>query len=92
MLMKHREEILFRQYVQERLADAACELYASSCTLSRLDYLYGFGNGNPQDLQREIQAGKYFLRLSDRRIRECLAALRDNDDEQATRTADAFLR
>src|SRR5207244_1707228 len=28
-LMRHREAILFRQYVQERLADAACELYAS---------------------------------------------------------------
>ena len=38
MLMKHREAILFRQYVQERLADAACELYASSCTLARLEH------------------------------------------------------
>ncbi len=91
MLIKHREEILFRQYVQERIADAACELYAASCTLSRLDHLYALGNGNPDDMQRELQAGKYYLRFSDRRIRQCLADLRDNDDEHTTRTADAFL-
>jgi len=91
MLFKHREEILFRQYVQERLADAACELYASSCTLSRLDHLYALGNGNAEELQRDIQAGKYFMRISDRRIRQSLAALKDNDDDPTTRTADAFL-
>ena len=91
MLMKHRENILFRQYVQERIADAACELYASSCTLSRLDHLYSMGNGNLGELEREIQAGKYFLRLSARRISQCLAALKDNDDDHTTRTADLYL-
>jgi acyl-CoA dehydrogenase family member 9 len=91
MLMKHREAILFKQYIQERLADAACELYASSCTLSRLDSLYSFSNGNQEELQREIQAGTYFLRLSDRRVGQCLAALKDNDDADTTRTADAYL-
>jgi alkylation response protein AidB-like acyl-CoA dehydrogenase len=91
MLMKHREEILFRQYVQERLADAACELYASSCALSRLDYLMTLGNGNAVEAGREVKAGRYFLKLSDRRIRACLEALRDNDDIDTTATADAFL-
>ncbi len=91
MLMKHREEILFRQYVQERLADAACELYASSCALSRLDHLLTLRNGNAAEAGREIQAGRYFLKLADRRIRACLEALRDNDDADTTATADAFL-
>jgi hypothetical protein len=91
MLFKHRENILFRQYAQERLADAACELYASSCTLSRLDHLLTTGNGNPTELQRDVAAGRYFLRLSDRRIRQCLAALTDNDDSETTQTANAML-
>lgn len=91
MLMRHREQILFRQYVQERLADAACELYASACTLSRLDALLTGGNGNPDDVRRDVQVGRYYLRLSDRRIRTCLAALNDNDDDETTRTADAVL-
>jgi alkylation response protein AidB-like acyl-CoA dehydrogenase len=91
ILMKHRENILFRQYVQERLADAACELYASSCVLSRLDTLLTSGNGNPTEARRDEQVGRYYLQLSERRIRQCLASLRDNDDGQTTTTADAVL-
>jgi acyl-CoA dehydrogenase family member 9 len=90
-LLKHREEILFRQYVQERLADAACELYASSCALSRLDHLLGHTNGNAAEVARDVQAGRHFLRLSNRRILHCLAALNDNDDQDTTATADAIL-
>ncbi len=67
--MKHREAILFRQYVQERLADAACELYASSCTLARLDHLLTVGNGNPDEAARDVTAGRYYLRCANRRIR-----------------------
>ena len=91
MLMKHRESILFRQLVQERLADAACELYASSCVLSRLDALLTASNGNPLEVRRDEQVGRYYLQYSDRRIRQCLAALRDNDDSQTIAAADAVL-
>jgi alkylation response protein AidB-like acyl-CoA dehydrogenase len=91
VLRKHREEILFRQYVQERLADAACELYASSCTISRLDHLLTHSNGNAEEAARDVLAGRYFLRLSNRRIQQCLAALSDNDDKHTTETADAIL-
>lgn len=91
VLMQHREAILQKQYLHERLADAACELYASACTLSRLDHLLTYGNGNPVEVEREVLAGRYFLRLSNRRIRQCLAALADNDDALTTRTANAAL-
>jgi alkylation response protein AidB-like acyl-CoA dehydrogenase len=91
MLMKHRENILYRQYVQERLADAACELYASSCALARLDSLLSIGNGHAEEVARDITAGRYFLRLSSRRIKQCLTALSDNDDKETTATADAVL-
>ena len=40
----------------------------------------------------DVIAGRYFLKLSDRRIRESLAALNDNDDDLTTRTADAVLK
>jgi len=69
----------------------ACDLYASSCTLSRLDHLLSQGNHQPAEVRRDIIAGKYFLQLADRRIRQHLAALTDNDDEQTTPTADAVL-
>jgi alkylation response protein AidB-like acyl-CoA dehydrogenase len=91
-LMTYRENILFRQYVQERIADAASELYASACTLARLDHLLSdMGNGQAEEAARDVTAGLYYLRLSDRRIRACLAALTDNDDTLTTQAADAIL-
>ena len=37
LLIAHREAILDRQYIQERIADAAIALVTSACTLSRWD-------------------------------------------------------
>jgi alkylation response protein AidB-like acyl-CoA dehydrogenase len=86
-------EVMKRQLLQERIADAACDLYASSCTISRLDHLLTLTNGNAggKELAAEISAGRYFMRLADRRIQQNLAALWDNDDEATTQTADAAL-
>ncbi len=92
-LLKYREAIVDRQYVLERLSDAVCELYASGCTLSRLEHLLDQGNnGRDADRARDVLAGKYFLRLADRRVRHSLAALTDNDDAMTTATADAYLQ
>ena len=44
------------------------------------------------DVQREIQAGRYFLMMANRRIKQNLAALWDNDDGMTTATADAWLK
>ncbi|MCI0683776.1 MAG: acyl-CoA dehydrogenase family protein [Gemmataceae bacterium] len=88
--LKLMEVVLKRQYPQERLADAACDLYASSCTLSRLDHLLTHHNGQPAERDRDVQAGRHFLTLANRRIRQNLAALWDNDDAMTTTTADAF--
>jgi alkylation response protein AidB-like acyl-CoA dehydrogenase len=91
VLFKHREDIVDRQYVLERISDAACELYASGCTLSRLEHMMAPGNGASAEMRRDLLAGKYFLRLADRRIRHSLAALHDNDDALTTATANAAL-
>ena len=81
-LIHHREAILDRQYVQERIARAAMELFASACVLSRWD--------------AELQAGgadsasaRLFMCMSFRRFRGFLNDLRDNDDEAMTAAADA---
>lgn len=92
MLFRYREAILERQYVHERLSDAACEIYASSCTLSRMDHLLTHGNGNRTEVERDTAAGRYFMVQADRRIRQSIAALGDNDDELTTSTANAFLK
>ncbi len=85
------ERFIQSQLIHERLADAALDLYASACTLSRLDHIYQNGNGNPQQTQAEVAAGRYFLKLADRRIANTFAALRDNDDTYTLAAADATL-
>jgi acyl-CoA dehydrogenase family member 9 len=89
--LKIMEVVLKSQYMQERLADIACDLYASSCTLARLDYLMTHGNGHP-DVSRDVQSGRYFMALANRRIRQNLAALWENDDDATTATANAWLK
>ena len=47
----------------------------------------------PEDrAARDVQVGRYFLQLSDRKVRQCLAALTDNDDAETTKAADAVLK
>lgn len=92
LLIRYREGFLERQYHHERLADAGCEIYAASCTLSRLDALLTKGNGSQADLEQDIRAGRYYMTISDRRIRQLLAAISDNDDEETTKVADGYLK
>lgn len=91
LLRTYREDILQMQYMQERLATAGCDLYASACVLSRLDFLLQHGNGHPQEVEKQITTGRYFLRLANRRIQQKLAELWDNDDHWTTLTANATL-
>jgi acyl-CoA dehydrogenase family protein 9 len=81
------------QLVHERLADIAIDLYVSSCVLSRLDAMIQQGPGDVRTTSHggEVEAGKYFLTLANRRIEERFAALTDNDDAETVRAADAAL-
>jgi acyl-CoA dehydrogenase family member 9 len=92
LLIKYREAFIERQYHHERISDAACEIYASSCVLSRLDHLLAHGNGHAQELERDIAAGRYYLKLSDRRIRQSLASISDNEDADTTAVANLYLK
>ena len=92
LLIKYREAFIERQYQHERVSEMACEIYASSCVLSRLEHLLANGNGQPKDTERDIAAGRYYLKISDRRIRQAMAALNDNEDSDTTAVADLYLK
>jgi hypothetical protein len=85
------ERFVQSQYVHERLTDIAIDLYAAASTLSRLDSLLARTNGDARQAAADVAAGRYFLRLADRRIRRNFGALKDNDDPQTTATADAVM-
>lgn len=92
LLRRHQEEIIDRQYQMGRVADAAIELYVSSCVLNRLDLLCRDPHVPEADRLSGLRVGRYYLRTAARRIRRSLADLWDNDDEATTHVADALLK
>jgi alkylation response protein AidB-like acyl-CoA dehydrogenase len=78
-LVRHREAILDRQLVQEPIAEAAMELYASACVLSRRDAELSAGGGDGL-AGWEPAAAELFLHQSARRIRAALGRLRHHDN------------
>ena len=91
-LIKNREEILERQLVQEPIADAAMELYASVCVLSRLDASFVSSQRGASLPVAEAATAKLFLSQSARRIRETLARLTDHDNLAIEEVAQKLLR
>jgi len=90
-LIRHREAILDRQYIQERIAGVATEAYASACVISRLDAELQQPESRQPGFNARRTAAEFFLRSSSRRIRGCLKDLRENDDEPRTAAADSAL-
>jgi alkylation response protein AidB-like acyl-CoA dehydrogenase len=87
-LIKHREALLDRQYVLERIADAAIALTTASCTLARLDHELSTNTGT----EAGRAAGRLYLHMAARRFDQALRELRDNDDEPTNTAAGAVLR
>ena len=89
-LIAYREPVMEMQLIQERIAIAAMELFATTCVLSRWDSelsaLERNGSGASDHLAADL-----FVRRSLRHIRESLRGLGDNDDRALLATADAIL-
>src|SRR5213593_4660684 len=90
-LITYREPILDMQLVQERIANAAMELFASTCVLSRHDAELQFARRNGDAAAPNHAAADLFLRQSFRRIRGFLGALTDNDDKAVLTAAKSCL-
>src|SRR6267378_281052 len=90
-LITYREPVMDMQLVQERIAGAAMEMFASACVISRLDSdLQGIAqNGASAPASRK--AAQLFLRQSFHRIRRFLGELTDNDDTELLMTANLVL-
>jgi len=91
-LVLYREPILDMQLVQERIANAAMDLLAATCALSRWDSEIQFGQRNGDSAGSAHRAAELFLRQSFRRIRGFLSSLTANDDAAILATADLALK
>ena len=90
-LMRHREAILEHQLVQERIANASMELFASACVLCRRDAELQGEVASSQQLTWGAEAAKLFLEQSAQRVREALQSLND-DDSTVVDAAKAVLK
>jgi alkylation response protein AidB-like acyl-CoA dehydrogenase len=90
-LITYREPILDMQLVQERIANAAMDLFASTCVISRQDAEIQLARRNGDTAPPDHAAADLFLRQSFRRIRRFLGGLTDNDDKSILAAASSAL-
>ncbi len=89
-LIAYREPVMEMQLVQERLANAAMELFAATCALSRWDSeLSNVGRNGREAVDHA--AADLFVRTALRKTRGFLRGLGDNDDREILATANAVL-
>jgi acyl-CoA dehydrogenase family protein 9 len=91
-LRKHGKKIIERQYIQERLANAAIDLFLCTATLARVSQALEFAeagrasgeqSGAPpvdESLAAELDCAKVFVHMACRRTRRTLRGLKVNQD------------
>lgn len=81
-LRKHGKKIVDRQYVQERLANAAMDLFMATATLSRATSELEAAGGDESKVANELDCARVFVHAAYRRTRRNLRALRTNQDKR----------
>jgi len=90
MLKIHREEILTRQMLQERLSWCAMWIHATACTLSRADQSIRSGT-NGAALAEEMCIVEHVCDIADHEIRKAIRELYSNTDRTMLACADAAM-
>ena len=91
-LVTYREPILDMQLIQERIANCAMEMFASTAVLSRWDSEMQGTTRNGATANADHTAADLFLRQSFHNIRRNLADIGDNEDKAILATANSALR
>ena len=81
-LRKHGKKIVDRQYVQERLANAAIDLFMATAVLVRATSELEAAGGDESKVEAELDCARVFVHAAYRRARRSLRALRTNQDKR----------
>ena len=90
-LVKHREGIINKQFIQARIADIATELFMASCVFSRLSTLMTNGTIEEPEKMRQFRTGTLYLRMARRRNRQRFDDLKGNFDVEMVAVAKDWL-
>ena len=81
-LRRHGKKIIDRQYVQERLANAAIDLFMATAVLSRATAELEAVGGDESKVEADLDCARVFVHAAYRRARRNLRALRNNQDKR----------
>ena len=79
LLIEHGKEVIERQFHQERLANAAIDIFLSTATLSRATWAIGRA-GSADRAAADVDNARIFVSTAMRRTRRALRALERNQD------------
>ena len=85
-LIEHGKDVIERQFHQERLANAAIDIYLSTAVLSRVTWAIGKA-GSVSKAAADLENARIFIPMAMRRARRAVRALERNQDERMTSLA-----
>ena len=85
-LIEHGKDVIERQFHQERLANAAIDIYLSTAVLSRATWAIKKA-GSVSKASADLENARIFIPMAMRRARRAVRALERNQDERMTSLA-----
>jgi very long chain acyl-CoA dehydrogenase len=90
LLVAHGRDVIERQFHQERLANAAIDIYLSTATLSRASWAIERAGG-PEKAAADVDNARIFVSMAMRRTRRALRALEHHQDGRLKAIAERAL-
>jgi acyl-CoA dehydrogenase family protein 9 len=91
LLMTHGKEIIEKQFHQERLANAAIDIFLSVCALSRATAALEAAGGDEAKVASDLDCARLFVAAATRRSRRAVRALSHNQDARLKAVAERAL-
>ena len=79
-ILKHGKAIIDMQFLQERMANAAIDIYFATAVLSRTTWEIEKAGGRVEDAASQIACARIFVPMAYRRARRNIRGLRRNQD------------
>jgi acyl-CoA dehydrogenase family member 9 len=90
VILRHGKAVIERQFLQERMSNAAIEIYLATATLSRTTWEIERAGG-AEGAQRQLDCARVFIASAYRRGRRNIRGLRRNQDNRMAAIARAAM-
>ncbi|MDE3152186.1 MAG: acyl-CoA dehydrogenase family protein [Gemmatimonadota bacterium] len=92
VIMKHGKQVIDRQYLQERMANASIDIFLATAVLSRVTWEIARAGGPDADAAKpHVDMARIFVPMAYRRARRNIRALRHNQDARVDAIAERSL-